>query len=819
MVLTFVRALMVIGVWVLLPASVWAVVFASGYVDRIPELPDLTNPPAGLASEIYATDGTRVGGLLRGARPHVAVDQIPARVIFAFLAAEDDAFFEHDGYDLIAIARAFMANRAAGRVVEGGSTITQQVAKVSLGNERSYDRKIIEVLLARRMEAMFTKSEILEAYLNTIYLGAGAYGVRAAAEIYFDRSLDELSWAQTALIAGLTNSPSRRNPFRKPKPALMKRAVILDRLVGLGALSPNEAERYKAEPLGLREDWRGDEATMPYAAMAVSRHLETEYGEDARKRGGYQTVVAVGTVEQSLARKALAKGLGRLDRRQGFRGPLARLEPNQWGDFAMASANVYGVPAADEESWEPIEARPYAAIVKRVERYGLLVNLGGRDISIGRDGVRWAYPYSRRDIRNERPMTNLRESISPGDVVLVARDSYSVWDQPREKRRSKAKPRKVHGWRLDQIPKVEGVLVSAEVDTGYARAVVGGWDFDRSQFNRALRGCRQPGSVFKPIVYSRALELGMTPATVLIDTPFKIEKAGGEVWAPKNADRNFSGYLILRDALARSRNLPSVEVFNYVGIRGAARQAARLGITTRMAETEELSLGASCVIPWDMTRVYGSFARAGIRMEPRLILSIRDKDGKVLLDHGHFSDLSASTMAKIDRLVRSGGEAPARVLRVDAAFQLLQLLRAVVYAGTAYAATELGVPVAGKTGTTNAYDAWFVGFTESLVTTVWAGADGNERPLGKGEHGSGVALPIWMSYMRAALEGRHQGRIIKSVPEEIEILRVDREFGLRSKPGEPGVDLGFRRGTAPERFAPDRTTKAVRQVDREATKF
>lgn len=814
-----VRACVVLVAWSTLPAGLAAALWLSTFVEAVPSTPDITRSPSGFATEMFATDGTRLGGLLRGRRPHVTYPEMPAKVKVAFLAAEDDAFFEHEGFDLVAIARAALRNRAAGRVVEGGSTITQQLAKDHITRSKTYERKIAELLLARRIEATFSKADILEAYLNEVYLGAGAYGVAAASEIYFDKHLVELTWPEAALIAGMTHSPSQINPFRVPDKALARRNQILERLGAVGMLSDDEVAAYKTAPLGLRTDWSGDTDTAPYAVVGVRQALIEEQGEEAVADGGYEVTLSISPALQDHARRSLSKGLRALDRRQGYRGPLATVEPDRWGDLVVAAAEVYDVSLDHPETWEPEPDRPYVALVESVQPHQLTVNLGGRKLTIGRDGFFWAAPWDPDSKHNEQVLEDATTAFAPGDVVLVAHGTITVWDRPPHQRGRHDEPRSVTGWRIDQVPRVEGVVATADLDTGYVRALQGGWDFDRSEYDRVTAGCRQPGSVFKPIVYSRALEEGMTPATVLTDTPTKIEKSGGEVWAPKNADRDFQGYLLFRDALARSRNLPSLEVFNYVGAHAVVDQAYKLGITTRMRPTEALSLGASCVKPWDMLKVYGTFARRGFRFEPTVLVTVINRDGEVIEDRGAFADAAAPTLARLDRMIDHAFERPERALSDEVAYQMLHLLRAVVYAGTAYAASALGIPVAGKTGTTNAYDAWFVGFSASVVSAVWVGADGNDRPLGAQETGGRIALPVWMDLMRVALDGRRQGGLIGEQPDGIEIKRIDREFGLLSQQGEPGVDLPFQVGTAPAQEAPDRTFKGASKVDRESINF
>ncbi len=814
--MALVRAVPIVLIWLGLVAGVAGVVWVSQFAAQVKDTPDISLPLQGHASEIWATDRTRLGGLLRGRRPWVTSAQIPAKVKFAFLAAEDDAFFEHGGFDIIAIARAWLRNRAAGRVVEGGSTITQQVAKRYLGSQKRYERKLTEVFLARRLEASFSKDKILEAYLNEVYLGAGANGVQAAAEIYFNKNLDELTWDEAAVLAGVTSSPSRFNPFRRPERALERRRLVLKRLQALGAFDDAQRQRLEKAPLVLRDDWDGDEDTAPYATVEVRELLKRQFGADVMQHGSYDVTLSLSPHLQRLARRSLDRGLRALDRRQGHRGPLATLNPERWAEFGQASAEVYGAPP--EGPWDAQPDRPYLAVVTKVSPKAMDIQIAGRAATVEYDGARWASAYFVDTKNNEVELQDLGEQFLPGDVILVEWGTFGVWDVPPGGRRGK-EPRQFTGWRVNQSPKVEGIVMSTEIQSGYVRALVGGWDFDRSQYNRAVVGCRQPGSVFKPIVYSGALDRGMTPATLLADTPIKVEKAGGEVWTPKNADNNFSGFLLMRDALARSRNLPSVEVFAHIGAKAASRRAYKLGITTEMAETEALSLGSSCVKPWDMARVYGTFARHGEQMNPRLILTIQRRDGEVVRDLGHFADPSAGSLTRFDRLVRQAEDPPPRVLHEATAYMLLSMLRAVVYAGTAYGATALGVPVAGKTGTTNAFDAWFIGFTRDIVTVVWTGADNNDRPLGRRESGGRIALPIWLEYMKGALKDRAQGPIMGEPPESVEIVRVDRITGMRARDGEPGVDLPFRQGTAPKELAPDRKERAVKRVDRVTIDF
>ncbi|MEO1268116.1 MAG: transglycosylase domain-containing protein, partial [Myxococcota bacterium] len=360
---TVLRGLLVFLLWLPLPISIIATVALSTYMERVPPTPNLELMRHTPATTIVTTDRTRVGGLIRGREPYADHTDIPARVKFAFLAAEDDAFFEHSGFDMIAIARAFLRNQAAGRIVEGGSTLTQQLAKTIVSNEESYHRKIIEVFLARRIEARYTKSDILEVYLNHIYLGAGAYGVVAAAKIYFDKTLPELTWDEAALIAGITQSPTALNPFRHPERTLGRRRLILNRLVLLGVMSPDEANAAIARPLSLRTDWNGDEDTAPYAAVEARERLKQWYGNEVMESGGYRATLSLSPALQGHARYAVARGLRALDRRQGYRGPLAHIAHGHWDTFEHRVATIYGT---QEDNWSPVPMRPYVGLVREV---------------------------------------------------------------------------------------------------------------------------------------------------------------------------------------------------------------------------------------------------------------------------------------------------------------------------------------------------------------------------------------------------------------------------------------------------------------------
>ena len=781
---TLLRALFVVVIWLPIPLALSLAFYYGAMLDSVQASPLILEPPAGSATQVYTVDGTPIGGLVRGRAPWAGYNELPPLLVEAFLAAEDDDFFLHGGVDLRAIARAAIANFQSGSIQQGGSTITQQLAKVFVGQSRTYERKLIELLLSRRIEANYSKEDILEAYLNRIYLGAGAYGVRAAALMYFDQTLEGLSLAEVAVLAGIASAPSSFEPYDHPERARIRRNLVLDRMSALGFASAESARLAAAEPLVLRERGEVPERLLPFLTDQIRLDVRDEFGPDAWRHGGLRVVAATSLTQQRTAEAALLDGVEAIDHRQGYRGPLR-------------SGLSISREAFDELTQRhfPEHQRRRPALVEAVEANAILVWSDGLQIELGPDSWRWASPF---DVESEENAVEVESAIglvTPGDVVLVSHSPEGPA-------------------LLTQVPRLEGSLSAMDLDSGYLVAMAAGTDYDRSQFNRVTRACRQPGSTFKPVVFSRALDLGMTLATPLIDVPMQLFQGGIEIWRPRNADGNFHGDLLLRDALIRSRNLPTIRVYKRVGAYNVIERARSLGFTTPMESVDSLSLGASCVYPIDVTTAYGVFANGGYRNRPTSVVTVVSGRSELIADRGAFFDSSGEVSAILHRAYRDLSQIDYPVINPTTAYLITFVLRDVVRMGTGHAARELGHPAAGKTGTTNAFDAWFVGFTERLVTTVWVGTDRNSRPLGRGEHGSEVALPIWLDFMQKALDGVEQHSLTDPLPPGIHLIRVDVVTGLLAQEGAPGVWLPFREGTEPVEFAMTPEQLDMRALDR-----
>ncbi|MBN1947399.1 MAG: transglycosylase domain-containing protein [Bradymonadales bacterium] len=784
------RALWVLLFWFPLPVTLGVAVVYGALQASLPPAPDILVGPPGSATVVRTLDGQPVGGLQRGLAPWVYQEELPPVLVEAFLAAEDDDFFLHRGVDLRSIARAAIANLRSGAIRQGGSTITQQVAKMFVGTSRTYQRKLLELLVARRIEAAYTKWEILECYLNRVYLGAGAHGVVAAAHIYFDRSLAGLTLVQSATLAGIASAPSAFEPYDYPERALRRRNIVLDRMEALSFIDPETARQAREQPLVLRERGEIPPEPMSYVSASIRSELLRQYGPDAWRYGGLTAITPVSPILQRFAERALWAGVTATDMRQGYRGPLRRELTLQGHDFFALVKSVFPT----DQAYQP-------ALVRSVDQEGVAVWVDGREALLGRESWRWAFPFDEQSDENSLEVHSATEILRPGDLILLQRQEDAG------------------GYRLVQYPRLEGALAAMDLDTGYLRAMAAGVDPDRSQFNRVLHGCRQPGSVFKPVIYSLALERGFTVATPLVDVPLRLPQGGREVWTPRNADGRFMGRILLREALIWSRNLPTISLFHRVGVRNVVERAAALGFTTTMEPTDALSLGASCVLPVDVVTAYGVFANGGRRQRPQMVVSVVDGQGTLLMDSGVPHDAAGSASAMLVRADRRLSEEPPLVLHPRTAYLVRYLLQEVINLGTGYQANLLGAPAAGKTGTTTAYDAWFTGFTRDLVSVVWVGSDRNTRPLGRGETGSAVALPIWVEFMTAALAGRPQASLIESVPPGIAFHRVDLETGLLSQEGASGAWLPFVQGSEPNQYAPTREQRDMAQADRVDDRF
>lgn len=798
-----------LAVAVLMAAPPAAIAVYAHFAADLPAPPALDDPPPPVATRFSAHDGRLLAEMGLERREAVPLARMPDLLIAAFLAAEDQRFFEHDGVDLRAVARALYANVLAGRTTQGASTLTQQLCKDRVGRARAYARKAREAILARRTEATLSKLDILSLYLNRIYLGQGAYGVQAASRTYFGKNVEDLTLAEAATLAGLPPQPGRLNPVLDPEGSLRRRRYVLARMVAGGFVdaptaAAAEAEVVAIEPAGIDPF---DDRTPAYTEHA-RQWVQRRFGYDRVHREGLDVALAVRADWQHAAHAALVDGLERLGERQGFVGAEAHLEGP-----ARAAAQ-----ARAEQVYEGLQAlapsRVYAGIVTAVARDHATVQVGSLTGLLPlATGAGWARPFDLRAKNNgAAPLTDLRTALTVGDVVRVRAPRPPSPPEPSRRGRPRKPPPPVEPasvaaltgprFALAQAPPVEGALVAIAPDSGQVAAMVGGYDFDRSEYNRAFQGCRQPGSVFKPLVYSLALDRDQTLATAIADTPVTVYDHGaGFLWKPRNFGGKYRGEVLMHEALAWSLNLPAVRTLMHVSAGAAAKWATHLGITTPMPAELSLVLGSACVHPWDMVQVYATFARRGQRPLARFVTRVTDNRGRVLADHTHPADAWAPPLSATDSLLRAAYEPAPRALSADTAYLIQAGLKAVVEQGTASAARALGHPAAGKTGTTDAYDAWFVGFTDRLVAGVWIGSDRNMRRLGAEETGGQVALPVWLSFMQATHEGRPPVDFLEPTPEGVTWVAVDPESGLRAAPGGRALRLPFKRGTEPDRVA------------------
>ena len=726
--------------------------------EDLPSITKISDYHIPQATTVYARDGSIMGYLFREKRFLTSLDQMPQHLPQAFLAAEDTRFFEHEGVDYQAIARAFVANIKEGDATQGGSTITQQLVKLMLlDSTKSYERKFKEAILAFRLEKYLTKEEILYFYLNLIYLGNSSYGVEAAARTYFAKHANQLTIAESAVLACLPKAPSRNNPYTKPENTRDRQLWILGRMLGAGFITQAEYEEAVAQPLEYKTmadpswnvgSWYLEEVRRQLIAffdetnvkrLGISINL---YGEEAVYNGGLHVHTAMDPLHQRASEFALREGLHEADHRRGWRGPLEHLEEAEYAAFLKNSGFV---PAAlDNSGW-------VKALVTDVSKDKAEVQLGGTggDIYKGFISVKtmgWCRtPNPRVSAAAAARIQDATKVLSPGDVVYVSvygatgiANPVSVHADPGDKKNpvpaydpSSVTPETEIQLCLEQIPDLQGAVASIEVDSGDLVAIAGGYKFSpESQFNRATQARRQPGSSFKPVVYSAALDQGFTPGTIVCDTPFALpDRWTGRVWTPGNSDGKFLGPIPVSRALAASRNVSTVRVAQQVGMEAIIRRAHDLGIPGDIPAVLAVSLGSYEATPQNMAEAYSAFANQGRRIKPRIITSVLNSWKEALV----------TFEADVQEAVTPQN-----------AYVMSYLLKGVINAGTGSAARVLKRPMGGKTGTSNdERDAWFIGFTPHLVTSVYVGYD-NNIPMGRSEYGGKAALPIFIKYRRVA---------------------------------------------------------------------
>jgi penicillin-binding protein 1A len=731
---------------------------------NLPTVESLKDYKPSPGTTIYAEDGRVVGQIRIEKGVYVPLQKIPQHMKNAILATEDPRFYHHSGIDYRGILRAALKNIIRMRVSQGGSTITQQLTKVVfLTPERSFVRKIREIILARRLEKEISKDEILELYLNKIYFGHGAYGVQMAAKTYFGKDIASINQAEAALLAGLPKSPMVYSPYSDIDLTKLRQSQVLKRMVDEGYLTEAQSAQIYNQPLNL-ENLRSQEELAPHIVDHIRKYVLNKYGEEKLYHGGIKVYLSIDLDLQRAAVASLKDGLRALDKRQGFRGRIGHKDVK---------------PAAAYLGTLRVVVKPgevFNAHVLAVGDYYLTVKGRGMVGYILQDDMAWALIKPKKHKDNPDEFRAPSEIIQPGDIIKVRFKDYD-------------KKKQTASFLLDQTPLVEGAVVVLEPYTGYVRAMVGGYDFVEGGFNHATDAKRQPGSAFKPFIYGAALEAKdgdhyrYTPATIVFDLPVIHEQTEQDKkgWKPENYDERFLGPMRMRTALALSRNAVTVRLLEDIGLSRAVNFARQAGITSPINEDYTSALGSSVVTPLELTSAYATFASQGIRSEPILIKSIVDGRGAVLEGY------DPQPRESMDRVT---------------AYLVTSLLKSVVEDGTGRGAKGLNKPLAGKTGTTNNYvDAWFVGFSPSIVTGVWVGYDNASASLGDKETGARSALPIWVGVMARALAGKPAEEF--PAPDDVVMTTIDPGTGLLAREGAvDAIPDVFRKGTEPTQYAP-----------------
>jgi penicillin-binding protein 1A len=712
----------------------------------LPKISSLSDYHPSVITTVYADDGRNIAEFFKERRIVIPLAEMPSMLIDAFVAAEDSRFYKHKGIDFISIIRAFFKNLEAGTIVQGGSTITQQVTKsFLLTPERSYKRKIREAILAYRIDKAFSKKDILYLYLNQIYLGHGAYGVQAASENYFAKSIKELNLAECAMLAGLPQAPSKYSPFRNPERAKQRQIYVLNRMVEEGYITNIEATEAINTQLDIKPRRNLYIEKVPFYTEHVRRHLEKKYGSEVLYTQGLKVYTAVNIDMQKIAREEIQKGLADLDKREGFRGPLQRVKAEEVESFSQT--------LQEEFDKNPIvEGSVVKGVVIAVDdgKKIVTVRLGKSQGVIDFEDMKWARKPDPTVAYHQVKLKYPSQALAAGDVILV-------------KVKGKEEGQDLWALALEQVPVAQAALMCIEAETGLVKAMIGGRDFKETQFNRAIQSRRQPGSAFKPLIYAAALdkefedpERFYTPATVIVDSAivFKDEERDF-TWKPRNYKETFYGPTLLRKALAKSRNLVTIKILQDIGVDYAIEYATRLGIDSTLSRDLSIALGSSGISLLELLKAYSVFANQGYLVDPVFILKVEDRNGNVLEE-----------MAPERR----------KAMEKSTAYIMTSLLEGVVKNGTGWRAKALKRPAAGKTGTTNnLYDAWFVGYTPQYITGVWVGLD-EEAPMGKSETGSRAASPIWLGFMQRALEGKPVE--VFQPPEGVVFAKIDADTGL-----------------------------------------
>ncbi len=771
------------------------------YGRSLPDYRELAQYKPPTVTRVHAGDGRLLEEYATQRRVYVPVDAIPQHVRDAFLAAEDKHFYQHFGINPLALARAVITNIrniGTGRRLIGASTITQQVAKnFLLTNETSLKRKIKEAILSLRIERAFSKDHILDLYLNEIFLGNRSYGVAAAALNYFNKSLDELTIAESAYLGALPKAPNNYHPVRHYAAALERRNWVIGRMREDGRITAQDAALAVKEPLRMAARTETELVTAPFFAEEVRRELQELYGEQGLYEGGLSVHTTVDPRLQDIARRVLRRGLERYDRRHGWRGPLRRIDPGQNWRKALEEIPVPAGLSTEGSVWE-------LAVVLDTdspESGDLAARIGLRAGGVGKitmEDLKWARPWRKGQKVGPRP-DRPADVLRPGDVILVE----SLPDRNGLEKL----------FALRQIPQINGGVVAMNPHTGRVLAMSGGFSFERSQFNRATQALRQPGSVIKPFIYLAALDNGYTPTSIVVDAPFALDQ-GGELgkWKPKNYSKKFFGPTRMRVGVEKSRNLMTVRLAQDIGMDTVARTVRRFGIDPDMDPLLSMALGAGETTLLRMTTAYAQLVNGGRQITPSFIDRIQDRYGKTVYRHDQ------RPCPGCQKAVWDGGPPPelpdqrARLIDPVTAYQMTSILEGVVQRGTGRTIRELGKPLAGKTGTTNeSRDAWFVGFSPDLTVGIYIGFD-TPIPLGQGEGGTRVAAPVFKDFMKDALADIPS--IPFRVPPGVRLVRINSQTGLLARTGDKDVILeAFKPGTVPSAQSDDGGTTLFESND------
>jgi penicillin-binding protein 1A len=757
------------------------------YSRELPSLDAVKNYEPRLVTTVYADNYEVIAEFSTEKRFKIPLAEIPKHVQQAFIAAEDADFYNHSGISLKTIFRAFIKNLIAGRTVQGGSTITQQTTKsILLSPERTYTRKIKEVLLALQIEKQLSKDEILELYLNQIYLGGGAYGIEAAARSHFSKSANELTLAEGAILAGLPQAPSRYSPSRNPSAAKARQRYVLDRMQIEGMISKDEEREAYSTAVKVYKRAFSSSNITPYFTEYVRKYLVEQYGEESVLNGGMKVYTTVNLNAQLAAQNAVQQGLLNLDKRIGFRAVEKRHDSAEaqkeflekqhlrilrdYYQFELLTPEGKLDLAVDASEPTPLAiGETYQALVldKDKKNRDLVVQVGNTKGRISAADYRWAQESAGEDIYAAKNIRDPFNELKKGDLIYV---------QPKKLEKDSA------SFTLDQSPLVQGALISYRVSDGAIHSLVGGFDFFKSQFNRALQAKRQSGSSFKPIVYAAGLELGLTPSTVIVDSPIVYQDRSEEeafsqsAWKPNNFNNRFYGDTSFRNALAYSRNVPAIKLLQYLGVKKVVAFSRSLGITSDLNEDLSLALGSSALTLDELVRAWGVFANKGKPLSVHFIKRVEDRNGEVLEEYQPVPT--------------------EQIIRPATAFLTTSLLQSVVEYGTGARVSALGRPIAGKTGTTNDYkDASFVGYSPQILTGVWVGFD-ESRPINRNETGASAAIPIWMAYMQEAL--KELPRADFEVPASVTRVQVDAQTGgVATASTKKMISEYFEEGTIP----------------------